>query len=153
MGGGSQWRPFIHVKDSVDAMIKILQSPIEMVGRNVFNLGSNSMNYRIADLATLVRSCFSDVAVEVAPDDADKRSYRVDFSKIQDQLGFSGKYSPEYGVKEIIEANKKGQCQRQCNRNDIEGINQESPVIEYFFKKGHPPIPLILLCFSEPPAS
>ena len=108
MGGGKQWRPFIHVKDSVDAVMKVLESPLDIVGKETFNLGTNSMNFRIYELARLVQSCFSDVHVEIAPDDADKRSYRVDFSKAEENLGFKGKYSPEYGVREIIDAFKNG---------------------------------------------
>ncbi|MBU1628380.1 NAD-dependent epimerase/dehydratase family protein, partial [bacterium] len=107
MGGGAQWRPFIHVKDSVNTIIKILESPLDVVGKEIFNLGSNEMNYKIHDLALLVSSCFNDVEVQVTPDDADKRSYRVDFSKIEEKLGFVANYKPEYGVNEIKQAVEK----------------------------------------------
>ena len=65
MGGGSQWRPFLHVVDASRAFMTALQAPAETIDRDVFNIGSEQHNYQISDLALLVQSTLSDLDVAV----------------------------------------------------------------------------------------
>src|SRR5256885_15866533 len=51
LGGGHQWRPFVHVADAAQAYITTLEAPAEKVDRQTFNVGSNDTNYQIGDLA------------------------------------------------------------------------------------------------------
>jgi dTDP-4-amino-4,6-dideoxygalactose transaminase/nucleoside-diphosphate-sugar epimerase len=90
LGGGKQWRPFLHVSDAARAFITALQAPAEAIDRDVFNVGADEHNFTIGDLAGVVRDALPELRVNVTtvPDDADKRSYRVSFKKIQDCLGF-----------------------------------------------------------------
>lgn len=112
MGGGKQWRPIIHVADTAEAFIKVLEAPSRIVEKQVFNVGSSEQNYQILGLAYLVREALPfHVEVEVTPDDADKRDYHVNFDKIKQVLDFAPKYKPEDGVKEIYEALKSGKTE------------------------------------------
>ena len=42
---GQQWRPFIHVRDLVEAIVLILETPVRMVSGEVFNIGDSVLNH------------------------------------------------------------------------------------------------------------
>ena len=48
------------------------------------------------------------IDIDIAPDDSDKRDYNVDFTKAQDQIGFTAQRSIQEGVIEIYNALKSG---------------------------------------------
>ena len=55
-------------------------APIELVANEAFNVGANSENYRVRDLADIVRETFPGCEIEYAEGAGpDPRSYRVDF--------------------------------------------------------------------------
>lgn len=107
-GGGQQWRPFVHVRDLVRAYRVIFEAEPAVVQAQVFNVGSNDQNYRIAHLALVVKNYFPGTSVEYAPDDPDKRDYRVSFNKISSLLRFQPRMRVEDGIKEIKEALLQG---------------------------------------------
>ena len=51
---GSQWRPFVHVKDTTRAMKLILETPSTIVNNQIFNVGSDDQNIQIISLAKTV---------------------------------------------------------------------------------------------------
>lgn len=109
MGGGKQWRPLVHVKDTVEAFIKAVKAPKDKIGGEIFNIGSSEQNYQIVNLAYLVKENIPfRIEVETAPDDPDKRDYHVSFDKIKNVLGFRPRYTPEMGIQEIYQALKAG---------------------------------------------
>lgn len=104
MGGGRQWRPFIHLSDAADAFIACLEADIDKIKGEIFNLGSNELNYQVSDLANLIRKYIpKKTELEAIPEDADNRSYRVDFSKVRETLGFRHKKTVRDGVEEIVQ--------------------------------------------------
>ena len=107
MGGGLQWRPLVHVSDVARAFITIIDSQINKVNQEVFNIGLD--NFQIKNLAYLVKEEFPiNIDIELAPDDADKRDYNVVFEKAEKILGFKAGTSVIKGVTEIYEALKLG---------------------------------------------
>lgn len=109
LGGGHQWRPLIHVKDTARVFIKVINSPKELVGGQIFNVGCDQQNFQVLSLAYLVRENIPfPLEIEVAPDDQDKRDYHVSFAKIEKVLNFKPTFSPGDGVKEIYSALKSG---------------------------------------------
>src|SRR5262249_41246420 len=38
---GEQWRPFIHVRDLVDAVVRVMEAPTHLVGGEIFNVGDS----------------------------------------------------------------------------------------------------------------
>ena len=53
-----------------------------LINKEIFNVGLD--NYKIKNLAYLVREQLPiDIEIDLAPDDADKRNYSVNFEKIQ----------------------------------------------------------------------
>jgi nucleoside-diphosphate-sugar epimerase len=108
MGGGSQWRPLVHLKDVSKAFIAVINAPIQNVNSEIFNVGLN--NFQIKNLAYLVRENLPNpIEIDIAPDDNDKRDYNVDFSKIKKVLNFEATYSVEDGINEIYTALNKGE--------------------------------------------
>lgn len=102
-GGGGQWRPLVHVKDAARGMLLALEAEIEQVSAQIFNVGSNAQNIQINALAKQVADHFERVEIELANDDADIRTFHVDFSKIQERLGFNCQHSIDDGVVEVAE--------------------------------------------------
>ncbi len=102
-GGGNQWRPFLHVRDAARALLLLLNAPVADVAGEIFNVGADAQNIRIRDLANTVAQQLGNVAVDVARDDDDRRTYHVRFAKIVERLGFQCAYSVDTGISEIKE--------------------------------------------------
>jgi dTDP-4-amino-4,6-dideoxygalactose transaminase/nucleoside-diphosphate-sugar epimerase len=108
MGGGKQWRPFVHVRDVARIFSQALLEPLSKVGGKVFNVGSDEQNYQIADLARMVASELPGVELEWTPDDPDKRTYRVSFDRVKNELGFKPQFDAKAAIQEISKALKDG---------------------------------------------
>jgi nucleoside-diphosphate-sugar epimerase len=106
MRDGKQWRPFIHVKDTSNAFIKVLEADIELVNGQIFNAGSNEQNIQIYDLARLIAESINLPFNYEWYGSPDKRSYRVSFNKIKETLNFKPQYTPKEGAKEVFKALK-----------------------------------------------
>lgn len=104
MRDGKQWRPFIHVKDVVDAYITVLHSPKEKINGEIFNVGSNIQNYQILDLAKEVSESMNKELKMTWYGDPDDRSYRISFDKIHNVLGYVASRTINDGVTEIYNA-------------------------------------------------
>ena len=108
MGGGQQWRPFIHVDDVVGVLVQGLEADADIVSGEIFNVGDEEMNYQIAQLAELVLDVIPNVTVHNIPDDPDKRSYNLAFGKIKQRLGLAAEKTVHQGIVEIKEALERG---------------------------------------------
>ena len=112
--GSNQWRPFVHVADVADAVVRVVQAPKEKVSRQVFNVGDDRLNITIGDLAKVVASVIKKskkgkkVKILVKNDVADRRNYHVSFSKIKNTLGFEARNMLKEGIEEIYAHFKKG---------------------------------------------
>jgi nucleoside-diphosphate-sugar epimerase len=82
LSDGSPWRPLIDVRDMARAIGWAIQRPGDPRGDClIVNVGAESWNYQVRDLANAVAQKVAGCAVRInsaAP--PDKRSYRVDFS-------------------------------------------------------------------------
>jgi nucleoside-diphosphate-sugar epimerase len=106
--GGDQWRPFIHVDDAAEAILKCLEAPLHAVKGQIFNVGSDEQNYQIAQLSDLIKELVPDVEVVHKGEDIDRRNYRVSFAKIRKHLGFTPRHTVPEGVLEIKAAIEDG---------------------------------------------
>lgn len=103
-GDGTQWRPFVHVRDTARVFREVLRTDPKQVEGQVFNVGSQDQNCQIRGLAEAISSELGDVPIEHRPENADDRSYNVDFQKIEHDLGFRPEYTPEKAAQEIYQA-------------------------------------------------
>ena len=109
MSDGSPWRPVVHIADISRAFIAVLKAPRQAVHKQAFNVGVNSENYRVRELAEVVQQVVPDCRIEIAPGAGpDKRNYRVDFSKIERNLpGFKPFWNAWRGAEELYSAYRK----------------------------------------------
>ncbi|MEZ4867880.1 MAG: SDR family oxidoreductase [Caldilineaceae bacterium] len=103
---GSPWRPIVHIEDISRAFLAVLTAPQEAVHNQAFNVGVNSENYRIRELAEIVQQTVPNCVIEFAKDaEPDKRTYRVDFSKIERTLpNFRPQWNARRGAEELLAA-------------------------------------------------
>ena len=81
---GTAWRPLRHIRDISAAAIALLDAPRDAIQVEAFNIGSDDQNYRIRDLAEVVRNVMPECEVTFAEGaGTDPRSYRVDFGKLE----------------------------------------------------------------------
>ena len=102
--GGDQWRPNVHLLDVAQAIINTLESPLNKVAGEIFNVGSNDLNLTINSIGEKIKDQLPDAKVIKKEKDGDKRNYKVDFSKITNTLKFNTTMKVEDGIKEIIDA-------------------------------------------------
>ena len=80
---GMSWRPIVHIEDIGRAFLAALEAPVETVHNEIFNVGITTENYRIREIAEIVKETVPGSRVEFATDAGpDKRTYRVDCSKV-----------------------------------------------------------------------
>ena len=108
MRDGKQWRPFVNVKDTSSAFVKVLESEPELVNGQIFNVGSDEQNIQIFSLAKMVaEGCNLPFKYEWYGD-CDTRSYKVSFKKIRSTLNFKPQITIKDGAKNVFEAIKQG---------------------------------------------
>jgi nucleoside-diphosphate-sugar epimerase len=106
LSDGTPWRPLVHVEDIARAFVAILEAPRDAVHNEAFNVGAPGENYRVRDLAELVRDAVPGSRVEFADGAGpDPRSYRVDFSKLMRAVpAFAPRWTVREGVRQLCEA-------------------------------------------------
>jgi nucleoside-diphosphate-sugar epimerase len=97
---GSPWRPLVHVQDIARAFLAVLGAPRELVHDQAFNVGRDEDVVQIRTIATAVAEAFDAPVTFAEGASPDKRDYRVDFSKITQQLPA---FRPEWTVPDGIE--------------------------------------------------
>jgi len=105
--GGTQWRPFVHVKDVCRGLAMGLESNKD-IGGEIFNLGSNDQNYQIRDVAKRIFEALGFEEKYNWVGSPDNRSYKVKFDKIHTKLNFLPEWDIEEGAREILNALKQG---------------------------------------------
>jgi nucleoside-diphosphate-sugar epimerase len=103
---GTPWRPIVHIRDIIGAVLAVLDAPQEAVHNQTFNVGRTEENYRIRELADMVAEIVPGCRVEYAPAGApDKRCYRVNCDKIHRVLpGFRLQWTARKGAQELYDA-------------------------------------------------
>lgn len=99
-GDGSNWRPFIHVHDAARAYAQAAVEP-ESWPRQVYNVGANDANYRISEIADIVRKELNrELNIEYLEDKRPGPSYHVNFDRLG-ETGFELKWSLRDGIRDI----------------------------------------------------
>ncbi len=110
---GTPWRPVTHVDDICHAMECALAADPGKVNGQVFNVGADSENYRIREIAEIVGSVFPGCEVSVGTSAGDTRSYRVSFKKIAEGLpGFKPQWTARLGAEQLYELFKRIEMSR-----------------------------------------
>ena len=120
--GGDQLRPNLHIEDYSRVVIKILESEVEKINGEIFNVGSQNLS--ILEIANLVKNTvpkyinnINDISIEITSSN-DPRSYHINSDKIKDTLNFSTKFTVEDAIKDICNAFSKN-----LFKDSLENIN------------------------------
>ncbi|HEY6728114.1 MAG TPA: SDR family oxidoreductase [Polyangiaceae bacterium] len=111
---GTPWRPLVHIGDIINAFAAALTAPREAIHDQAFNVGKTGENYRIREVAELVKEVVPNCEVAFAPGASpDTRNYRVDFSKIETSLpGFRAEWTLKQGIEELYRAYLAGKLDK-----------------------------------------
>lgn len=103
---GTPWRPIVHIRDIIGAMVAVLDAPTDLIHNETFNVGQTTENYRIRDLAAIVAETVPGCHIEYAADGGpDKRCYRVNCDKIARVLpNFRPEWTATRGAQELYAA-------------------------------------------------
>jgi nucleoside-diphosphate-sugar epimerase len=106
---GTPWRPIVHIEDISRAFLAALEAPVNLVHNRAFNVGRSEENYRIRELADIVKETVPGCSIEFATDAGpDKRCYRADFSLISKVLpAFKPVWDARKGARELYQAYQK----------------------------------------------
>ena len=98
---GTPWRPLVHALDIAKAIRLALGAPRERVHNQTFNVGANAHNYQVKEVAEIIAAVFPGCQLSFGSLDSDNRSYRVNFDKIADVLGFAPEWDVEAGARQL----------------------------------------------------
>ncbi|TXT64896.1 MAG: putative NAD-dependent epimerase/dehydratase [Promethearchaeota archaeon] len=94
--GGSQERPFVHIRDISRAIIHAIKNEL----KDIYNLSGENLSLNtLGEIVKDITNC----EVHVDTNIVDKRSYIVDNSKLKNN-GFEYKFSVQDAIEEIIES-------------------------------------------------
>jgi nucleoside-diphosphate-sugar epimerase len=103
---GTPWRPIVHIRDIISAIMSVLDAPAEAIHNETFNVGRTEENYRISQLADIVAETVPGCHIEYAAGGGpDKRCYRVSCDKIMRVLpNFRPQWDARKGAQELYES-------------------------------------------------
>jgi nucleoside-diphosphate-sugar epimerase len=100
-GDGSNWRPFLHVDDAARAYVSAALDPEDWPQLR-YNVGASAENYRVEDVARVVREATGTVDVTYLEAKHPGPSYHVEFDRLAD-TGFALDWSLPAGVDDLVE--------------------------------------------------
>ena len=117
---GTPWRPLVHIEDITHAVVCALRAPREVVHNLAVNVGSNSENYRMRELADFVQEIVPNCKIEFSEGAGpDPRCYRANFDKIHRVFpDFKTKWTARMGVQQCYDSYRNIGLQR----DDYEGV-------------------------------
>ena len=99
---GTPWRPITHIEDICGAMLCALTADREAVAGQSFNVGADTENYRVREIAEIVAKTFPGCELTIGDSGGDTRSYRVSFAKIRKHMPeFRAQWTAERGARQL----------------------------------------------------
>lgn len=106
---GTPWRPIVHIRDIIGAILSILEAPRDAIHNEIFNVGITDENFRIRDLAAIVAETVPGCRIEYAPGGGpDKRCYRINCDKIRRVVpNFRPEWNARKGAEELYSSYRR----------------------------------------------
>ena len=104
--GGNQYRPNIHVIDMCRVYELVIKAKPNLIQNEIFNAGYK--NYTIAEIAEIIKKVYfklfnKDIKIQIDElPTYDKRSYRLDSSKIKKKLNFNFEHDIDVAITELF---------------------------------------------------
>ncbi|MEW6743242.1 MAG: SDR family oxidoreductase [Planctomycetota bacterium] len=112
---GTPWRPLVHIEDIARAFLAVLQAPRSLVHNQAFNVGRTDENFRIREIAEMVRDEVAGSRIEFMPGAGpDTRCYRVNCDRIRNVLpAFEPRWIVRRGIEELHAAYRHQRLTRE----------------------------------------
>lgn len=109
MSDGTPWRPLIHCKDIGRAFTAFLKAPIEKVHNKSVNIGGNTENYMVKEIADFVKRFVPNTKIVYTGETGeDPRNYKVNFDLLKETLpDFRLEYTLQKGIEELYKKMKE----------------------------------------------
>ncbi|MGK2316627.1 NAD-dependent epimerase/dehydratase family protein [Gordonia rhizosphera NBRC 16068] len=105
LSDGTPWRPLVHAQDIARAFLTCLTAPREVIDCRAYNVGTETNNLTVSEIADAVGDVVPGSRVVITGESGpDPRSYRVDFSRARDELGYEAQWSIPDGAAELYRA-------------------------------------------------
>ena len=141
---GQAWRPHLHIEDACEAFRCCIDKEFKKDAMILLNVGRNDNNMKIIDVANLVLKYSNKCELEFnfknngknsyiqdrkIQDGVDKRTYKVNFNKINKILpNFKCKWNVQKGIRDFLDRLKKIKLTKiKFNKRDFYRLQQ----IEY----------------------
>ena len=128
--GGDQWRPFLHVDDAALAILHTLESPLPVIHKEVFNVGSDEQNRTIQQIGEMVQQMVPSAALINMGSGGDRRDYKASFGKIRRELGFVPQWTITEGIRQVIEEIASGAVvdYREAKYSNVKFLTEKEKV-------------------------
>jgi dTDP-D-glucose 4,6-dehydratase len=101
---GRPWRPFVHILDISRAIDCVLRAPRDVIHGEIFNVGSNTQNYQIRQVAEIISQTVPGCRLQIGDSTGDHRNYRANFDKIHERLPrFECRYDVARGAQQLVD--------------------------------------------------
>ena len=114
--GGRQWRPLLGVEDAAEVYVRCLESSLQDVGNQIFNVGSDGQNFQIDEVAEIIGTSLGGIPISKDNSNLDARDYRVSFAKLNQTVGFVPRQTIESAARAIFEKLKSGAIRNPAQR-------------------------------------
>ena len=102
LSDGTPKRPIVHIADICKAIDLIINHD-DSLDKEIFNIGDNSMNFSIRQIAEVVANLLKIEDIKFGEKDSDQRSYELSFKKLNKYFqSFEIEFTLEEGVKDLI---------------------------------------------------
>jgi nucleoside-diphosphate-sugar epimerase len=118
LSDGTPWRPLAHAEDIARAVVAGLAAPEEVVRARAFNVGTEANNRTVAEIAHAVVDAVPGSVLQITGEAGnDPRSYRVDFTRAREELGFESTWTIPDGAAQLATEYRA----RGLTREDFDG--------------------------------
>ncbi len=99
------WRPYVHIKDMANIIIKIINTNPSKYNGLILNAGFTNENYKKSDIIEFFLQKLPKLKVVSVPID-DKRNYKVSFEKINKIISLKNEHNIYDAIEELFESFK-----------------------------------------------
>ena len=86
-----------------------LEAPTEQIDGEIYNVGGDDLNYTLQQVGEIIQKMVPAAEVLDLGSNADRRNYRVNFSKIRRVLDYRPKWKLQEGIAQVIDAIRAGE--------------------------------------------
>ena len=115
---GKAYRPFLEITDACNAIYKVIKNK-KKLRNQVFNVGSNSDNFKILDVAKIIQKKVKYskihflqkekrlISDNVIKRGKDKRNYKVNFNRFKTTFSYKANFNLDKGITKLVNDLKK----------------------------------------------